>query len=85
MFVVASISIRFSNKTYAFFIFVNIIYLWYYNYRRKEIKVKQVIYVTTMDEAITMAMKLSSEYAVLVAENEYNSDKDFEGVIIYVK
>lgn len=46
---------------------------------------KQVIYVNTMDEAITMAMKLSSEYAVMVAENEYNSDKDFEGVIIYVK
>lgn len=46
---------------------------------------KQVIYVATMDEAITMAMKLASEYAVMIAENEYLSDKEFNGVTIYVK
>lgn len=46
---------------------------------------KQVIYVATMDEAISMAMKLSSKYAVMVAENEYPSDKEFNGVMIYVK
>lgn len=34
------------------------------------------IYVSTMNEAIRMAM---------IAENEYNSDKDFKGVTIYVK
>lgn len=39
---------------------------------------RQVIYVATMDEAITMAMKLSRE-------NEYPSDKEFKGVIIHVK
>lgn len=41
--------------------------------------------MNTIDEAITMSFKLSSDYAVMIAENEYNSDKDFEGVIIYVK
>lgn len=46
---------------------------------------KQVIYVATMDEAVTIAMKLASDYAVMIAENEYPSDKEFEGVMIYVK
>lgn len=46
---------------------------------------KQVIYVATMNEAITMAMKLSREYAVFIGENEYPSDKEFKGVMIYVK
>ena len=46
---------------------------------------RQVIYVATIDEAIRMAMKLTSEYAVKIAENEYPSDKEFNGVTIYVK
>lgn len=46
---------------------------------------KQVIYVNTMDEAVTMAMKLASDYAVMIASNEYKSDKNFKGVMIYVK
>lgn len=46
---------------------------------------KQVIYVNTMDEAVTMAMKLANDYAVMIANNEYKSDEDFEGVMIYVK
>lgn len=46
---------------------------------------KQVIYVTTMKEAITMAREISNDYAVMIAENEYKSDKDFKGVIIYEK
>ena len=46
---------------------------------------KQVIYVTTTKEAIRMANSISNDYAVMIAENEYNSDKDFKGVIIYVK
>lgn len=46
---------------------------------------KQVIYVTTMGEAITMAREISNDYAVMIAENEYESDKHFKGVMIYVK
>lgn len=46
---------------------------------------KQVIYVSTSDEAIKMAFKLSKDYAVLIADNEYKSDEHFKGVIIYVK
>lgn len=46
---------------------------------------KQVIYVTTIEEAYRMAREISNDYAVRVAENEYKSDKDFKGVIIYVK
>lgn len=46
---------------------------------------KQVIYVNTMDEAVTMAMKLASNYAVMIANNEYKSGEYFEGVMIYVK
>ena len=46
---------------------------------------KQVIYITTMEEAIRMAHSISNDYAVMIAENEYNSDKDFNGVRIYVK
>ena len=40
---------------------------------------KQVIYAATSSEA------MSKYYAVLVTNNEYDSDKDFEGVIIYDK
>ncbi len=46
---------------------------------------RQVIYVTTMDDAISMAFKLTQYYAVKIAENEYPSDKEFKGVLIYVK
>nr|DAG81772.1 MAG TPA: hypothetical protein [Bacteriophage sp.] len=46
---------------------------------------KQVIYVTTSEEAYSMAREISNDYAVLIAENEYESDKHFKGVIIYVK
>lgn len=44
---------------------------------------KQVIYVTTMTEAIRMAFSIDE--AVMIAENEYPSDKEFKGVMIYVK
>ena len=44
---------------------------------------KQVIYVSTTKEAIRLANSIDE--AVMIAENEYNSDKDFKGVIIYVK
>lgn len=46
---------------------------------------RQIIYVATMDEAVTLAMKLASDYAVMIANNEYKSDEDFEGVMLYVK
>ena len=46
---------------------------------------KQVIYVSSSEEAIRMAFKLTNDYAVMIAENEYKSDKDLKGVIIYVK
>lgn len=46
---------------------------------------KQVIYVTTSEEAITIAREISNDYAVMIAENEYESDKHFNGVRIYVK
>lgn len=46
---------------------------------------KQVIYVNTMQEALSMTFKLTEDYAVMIAENEYPSDKEFEGVMIYVK
>lgn len=48
-------------------------------------KMKQILYVSTMEEAIHMSFKLSKDYAVLIAENEYNSHKNFNGVIIYVR
>ena len=44
---------------------------------------RQVIYVTTSEEAIRM--DCSIDEAVMIADNEYASDKDFKGVIIYVK
>lgn len=46
---------------------------------------KRVITVTTMSEAIDLTMKWSNNEPVLIAEHQYNSDKDFKGVIIYVK
>lgn len=45
----------------------------------------RVINVTTKDEAISLAMKLSNNEAVLISEHQYDSDKDFKGVIIHVK
>lgn len=45
----------------------------------------KVINVSTMNEAIGLAMKLSSKYAVLIRENSYESDKNFKGIIIEVK
>lgn len=44
---------------------------------------EQVIYVTTMKEAVKMAFEIDK--AVMIAEAEYPSDKDFKGVIIRVK
>lgn len=44
---------------------------------------KQVIYVSTIDEALKIAR--GADEAVMIAENEYNSDEHFKGVIIYVK
>lgn len=44
---------------------------------------KQVIYVNTSEEALRIAR--GADEAVLIAENEYESDKHFKGVIIYVK
>lgn len=44
---------------------------------------KQTIYATTSSEAMKLAFTLSNYCAVLVTSNEYDSDKDFEGVIIY--
>ena len=46
---------------------------------------KQVIYAATSSEAMALAFALSKYYAVLVTSNEYDSDKNFEGVIIYDK
>lgn len=46
---------------------------------------KQVIYATTSSEVMTLTFGLSKYYTVLVISNEYDSDKDFEGVIIYDK
>ena len=46
---------------------------------------KQAIYAATSSEAMTLAFALLKYYAALVASNEYDSDKDFEGVIIYDK
>ena len=46
---------------------------------------KRVINVTTMGEAIELAMKWANNEPVLIAEHQYKSDKDFKGVIIYVK
>lgn len=44
-----------------------------------------VVTVKTMDEAIRKAFKLSGEHAVLIRDNMYESDKDFKGIILYVK
>lgn len=44
----------------------------------------KVINVSTWGEAIEMAMKLSSEYAVKIVDNIYESDKDFKGIILHV-
>lgn len=46
---------------------------------------QRVITVTTSEEAIKLAMKWSNNEPVLIAEHQYDSDKDFKGVIIYVK
>ena len=44
-----------------------------------------VIVVATKDEAIKKAFELSSEHAVLICDNIYESDKDFNGIILHVK
>lgn len=36
-------------------------------------------------EAIKRAFELSSEHAVLICDNIYESDKDFKGIILHVK
>lgn len=43
------------------------------------------ITVSTSEEAIQIARKMSDTYAVMIVDNTYESDKDFKGVIIYVK
>lgn len=40
--------------------------------------------VSTWSEAIRLAMKLSSKYAVLICDNINNSDKSFKGIILHV-
>ena len=57
-------------------------------YDHKEVtNMKQVIYVTTSEEAYIMAHEIINfnNEAVIIAENEYKSDKHFKGVMIYVK
>lgn len=44
-----------------------------------------VIVVATKDEAIKNAFELSSEHAVLICDNIYESDKEFNGIILHVK
>lgn len=48
---------------------------------------KQVIYVTTMDEAIRTAHEITNfnDTNVIIAENEYSSDETVKAVRIYVK
>lgn len=41
--------------------------------------------VSTHREAIELAMKLYSKYAVMIVDNIYNSHKDFKGIIIKVE
>lgn len=44
----------------------------------------KVINVNTSDEAIKLAMKLSSEHAVKICDNIYPSDENFNGVVLHV-
>lgn len=44
----------------------------------------KVINVNTSGEAIELAMKLSSEYAVKICDNIYPSDENFNGIILHV-
>ena len=44
----------------------------------------KVINVRLRSEAIKLAMKLSSEYAVKVCDNIYPSDENFNGVVLHV-
>ena len=44
----------------------------------------KVINVNTSDDAIKLAMKLSSKYAVMIRDNIYESDKKFNGIILHV-
>lgn len=48
---------------------------------------RQVIYVATMNEALQMTHEIinANDTAVVIAENEYPSDRDVKGVMIYVK
>lgn len=40
--------------------------------------------VSTSEEAIKMAMKLSSEHAVKIVNNIYPSDEKFNGIVLHV-
>lgn len=40
--------------------------------------------VSAWREAIQLDNELSSKYAVMIVDNTYNSDKDFDGFIIKV-
>lgn len=40
--------------------------------------------VSTCSEAIRMAMKLSSKYAVKICDNVYPSDEKFNGIVLHV-
>lgn len=45
----------------------------------------KIIEVKTSSEAYRLANELSSEYAVLICDNIYPSDKGFNGIILHVK
>lgn len=44
----------------------------------------KLIKVNTSGEAIELAMKLSSKYAVKICDNIYPSDENFNGVVLHV-
>lgn len=46
-----------------------------------------IIEVKTWNEAYNMVFKenLSEKYAIKIVDNMYHSDKDFNGIIFYVK
>lgn len=45
----------------------------------------KIIEVKTSKEAYHLANKLSNKYPVLICDNIHKSDKDFSGIILYVK
>lgn len=40
--------------------------------------------VSTFEEAIKIARKLSSTYPIKIVDSVYKSDKDFKGIILHV-